>query len=416
MDIINLIEIVVMVVLLMLSAFFSSSETALTTINPYKVRKLKEEKVKGAKTVEKLINAPSHMISTILVGNNIVNIGLSSLATVFFTKKYGAGGPLIATVIVTFLVLIFGEITPKSLAQQNSESIALKFAKPIYTTQLILKPIIYIIDKITTLIIKLLGKENTSSTKITKDEIKTIVDVSEEQGVLRGDETEFIINALDINKDQAVNIMTPRRSMATLDVKMDRDEIFSYLKKHKHSRFPVYEDNIDNIIGTLHVKDLLWPLFKGREIDLRNFLKKPFFGYEYMSVVELFKQMRAKNISLAIIVDEYGGTSGLVSIEDIVEELVGDIDDEYDDDKDFIKINDREYKINSELRIEEVNEYFNLNLNSENNDSIGGYVIEKLERMPKSGDELEEENLKFIILSVNRRKIEKLKIIFKDIP
>lgn len=414
MDIVTIIEIIVMFVLLMCSAFFSSSETALTTINPYKVRKLKDDNIKGAKTVNKLISAPSQMISTILVGNNIVNIGLSSLATVFFTKEYGASGPFISTIVITFLVLIFGEITPKSLAQQNSESVSLKFAKPIYTLQIIFKPVVFILDKITTLIIKVLGKEKKGTTKITKDELKTIVDVSEEQGVLRDDETEFIINALDINKDQAVNIMTPRTSMDAIDIEMEIEEIFDFVKEHKHSRFPVYEDNIDNIIGTLHVKDLVYPLFKKREINIRDFLKKPFYGYEYMSVVELFKQMRSKNISLAIIVDEYGGTSGLVSIEDIVEELVGDIDDEYDDEKDFVKISEKEYKINPELRIEEVNEYFDLNLYSENNDSIGGYVIEKLERLPKSGDVLEEENLKFIILSVNRRKIEKLKIIFKN--
>ncbi len=407
-------QIIALVFLVAMSAVFSSSETAITSVSKIKVRQLDQNDNKNAHLLRKLHDNMQATISTILIGNNIVNIAASSIATILFTNIFHQNGALVSTVVMTVFVLIFGEVLPKTIAQYKNKSVALKFSRFIYLLTIIFKPIVKVLNLLTRLVIKIFIGDNGDSSTLTEEELKTLVEVSEEEGVLKDQETEIMINALELKETLAVDIMTPRTSMASVDIEDAENDLREIIKNITYSRIPVYEDNIDDIIGVLHIKELAHKIIEDdHDFKIRDILKPAFYAYEYIPVVDLFKQMRAKNISISIIIDEYGGTSGLVTMEDILEELVGEIDDEYDNEKEVTKINDNEYLVDPEMRIDEVNERFDLNLQSEKFDSIGGFVIELLDRMPKSKDEVEFENLKFIVVNVDKRKITQLMIIFK---
>lgn len=414
MDSSSVSQIIALVFLVAMSAVFSSSETAITSVSKIKVRQLDQKDNKNAHLLKKLHDNMQTTISSILIGNNIVNIAASSIATILFTNIFHQNGALISTVVMTVFVLIFGEVLPKTIAQYKNKSVALKFSRFIYFLTIVFKPIVKILNVLTRLIIKLFVGEDEDSSTLTEEELKTLVEVSEEEGVLKNQETEIMINALELKETLAVDIMTPRTSMASVDIEDAESDLKEIIKNITYSRIPVYEDSIDDIIGVLHIKELAHKIIEDdRDFKVRDILKPAFYAYEYIPVVDLFKQMRTKNISISIIIDEYGGTSGIVTMEDILEELVGEIDDEYDNEKEVTKLSDNEYLVDPEMRIDEVNERFDLDIQSDKFDSIGGFVIELLDRMPKSKDEVEFENLKFVVVNVDKRKITQLMIIFK---
>lgn len=414
MDSSSVSQIIALVFLVAMSAVFSSSETAITSVSKIKVRQLDQKDNKNAHLLKKLHDNMQTTISTILIGNNIVNIAASSIATILFTNIFHQNGALISTVVMTVFVLIFGEVIPKTIAQYKNKSVALKFSRFIYFLTIVFKPIVKILNVLTRLVIKLFVGEDEDSSTLTEEELKTLVEVSEEEGVLKNQETEIMINALELKETLAVDIMTPRTSMASVDIEDAESDLKEIIKNITYSRIPVYEDSIDDIIGVLHIKELAHKIIEDdRDFKVRDILKPAFYAYEYIPVVDLFKQMRTKNISISIIIDEYGGTSGIVTMEDILEELVGEIDDEYDNEKEVTKLSDNEYLVDPEMRIDEVNERFDLDIQSEKFDSIGGFVIELLDRMPKSKDEVEFENLKFVVVNVDKRKITQLMIVFK---
>ncbi|MDU5508362.1 hemolysin family protein [Finegoldia magna] len=414
MDSSSVSQIIALVFLVAMSAVFSSSETAITSVSKIKVRQLDQKDNKNAHLLKKLHDNMQTTISTILIGNNIVNIAASSIATILFTNIFHQNGALISTVVMTVFVLIFGEVLPKTIAQYKNKSVALKFSRFIYFLTLVFKPIVKVLNLLTRLIIKLFVGEDGDSSTLTEEELKTLVEVSEEEGVLKNQETEIMINALELKETLAVDIMTPRTSMASVDIEDAESDLKEIIKNITYSRIPVYEGSIDDIIGVLHIKELAHKIIEDdRDFKVRDILKPAFYAYEYIPVVDLFKQMRTKNISISIIIDEYGGTSGIVTMEDILEELVGEIDDEYDNEKEVTKLSDNEYLVDPEMRIDEVNERFDLDIQSDKFDSIGGFVIELLDRMPKSKDEVEFENLKFVVVNVDKRKITQLMIIFK---
>ncbi|OXZ28397.1 hemolysin [Finegoldia magna] len=414
MDSSSVSQIIALVLLVAMSSVFSSSETAITSVSKIKVRQLDQKDNKNAHLLKKLHDNMQTTISTILIGNNIVNIAASSIATILFTNIFHQNGALISTVVMTVFVLIFGEVLPKTIAQYKNKSVALKFSRFIYLLTIVFKPIVKVLNLLTRLIIKLFVGEDEDSSTLTEEELKTLVEVSEEEGVLKNQETEIMINALELKETLAVDIMTPRTSMASVDIEDAESDLKEIIKNITYSRIPVYEDSIDDIIGVLHIKELAHKIIEDyRDFKVRDILKPAFYAYEYIPVVDLFKQMRTKNISISIIIDEYGGTSGIVTMEDILEELVGEIDDEYDNEKEVTKLSDNEYLVDPEMRIDEVNERFDLDIQSDKFDSIGGFVIELLDRMPKSKDEVEFENLKFVVVNVDKRKITQLMIIFK---
>ena len=407
----NIIELFVMILGILLSAFFSSSETAITSVNKFKLRQLEEKNVKNASLLRKLVDDSQNTITTILVGNNIVNIVTTTIAALFFTDIFGAAGAFISTVVVTITVLIFGEITPKLAAQINSEKIALRFSKAIYIVSIILKPTVFLLGLFTKYLTKKLSDGADNSDKVTEEDLKTIVDVGEEQGVINNEESEIINNVFDFGGSFASDIMTPRTNMEAIAIDSTKEELDKFLIESKHSRIPVYGESIDNIVGVLHMKDIVTFVAEGREPRLKDMLRQTYYAYE--NIIDLFKSMKKMNVSLAIVVDEYGGTEGLVSIEDIIEELVGDIYDEYDpDDEKVYKVSDNEFIVDASMHINDFNDYFNSDIKEVKYDSVGGLVIDYLNRLPKTGDIVKVDDVTLICEKVERYKINLLRVKF----
>ena len=400
----------VLIVLILLSAFFSASETALTSISKIRLRNMVEENVKNADKISKLIENPNKLLSAILIGNNLVNIGASSLATAMAIQISGSGGVGIATGLMTIVILIFGEITPKTLAAQNSEKISLLVVNLIAVVVFVFTPVVKVLNIVTSVIIRLLGGNNTAKAPlITEAELKTMVNVSHEEGVLEVDERRMINNVFDFGDAKAKDVMTPRTDMIALDDQASYEEIMQLFKEERFSRLPVYHESMDDIIGILYLKDIAF--IDGANFQIENYMREPFFTYESKPTSELFSQMRTKRIPVAIILDEYGGTSGLVTIEDMVEEIVGEIADEYDEQEEEIEvIKEDEYIIGGSAKLDDVNEMIGTRLESEDFDTIGGYVIGVLGRFPDAGEVVETDNMKVKIEEVDKNRIEKLRV------
>ena len=398
-------------ILTALSGFFSSSETALTSVNQIRLRQRATEGDKKSMTVLKLLEKPQDVISSILIGNNIVNIASSAVATVFFTQLLGASGPVVATVVMTILVLIFGEVLPKTAAQQQPEMISRKVANLISRITTVFKPAVFLLSALTGLVTKWLFSHVDESPTITEEEFKTLVEVGEEEGVLQREERAYIDNVLDFSSATASDMMKPRTSVVALDVEASEEEILELLKDNRYSRIPVYEDSIDHIIGILYMKDVVRLLAQGETIRLREILRDPYFIGESAVADRIFRELKARNLSIAVVVDEYAGTSGIITMEDILEELVGNIDDEYDlENTDVIFLESGVYLVDPELRIDEINDYFHMNLESEKSDSIGGFVIELLDRIPKQGDVVRYGDILFTVNEMQGLKMTKLKM------
>lgn len=413
MTTINIIQLILIIIGVMFSAFFSSSETALTSINTFKIRQMEKNGVKNSHILKKLVDNITKVLTTILIGNNIVNIVTTTIATIFFTDVFGPKGAVISPIILTIVVLIFGEVTPKNIAASNPERLSLKVAKPIRFFNIILTPLSFILGLITNSIGKLFISDSGDNDRVTEEDLKTIVDVSEEQGVINNEESEMINNVFEFGNSDVSDIMTARTNMEAIPVDLPIDELKAFLKESNHSRIPVYGKNIDNILGILHMKDLVSHMVQENDLSLIDCIRPAYYVYDNMHIFDLFTTMRGENLSLAIVIDEYGGTSGLVTIEDIVEELVGEIDDEYDSAYETIyKINDKEYLVNPSIHLNDFNDYFDTDLEEIKNDSIGGFVIDNLSRIPNKGDSIKINNMTITVLQVDRYKIEMLKVNF----
>ncbi|MDB3085169.1 hemolysin [Clostridioides difficile] len=409
----NLIQIIFLIVLLMGSAFFSASETALMSLSKIRIRYMQDEGVKGAKLVSSLIESPNKLLSSILVGNNVVNIAATSISTSLFIGLMGEKGVALATAVMTVLVLIFGEITPKTIAASNSEKVSLLVSKPIKVIIFILRPIVWIFNIITSVIFKLFGITNKGAKSfITEEELKTMVNVSHEEGVLEMEEREIINNVFEFGDMQAKNAMIQRIDMVAIDMEDTYDEIIQVFKTEKLSRMPVYEETIDDIVGILNIKDIIF--LSDEEIesfDIKNYMREPFFTYEFKKITQLLEEMKLEKSQMAIVVDEYGGTSGLLTIEDLVEVIVGDIEDEYDEEEDEIQvIKEDEYIVDGSTKIGDVNELIGVNLESEEFDSIGGFIIGHLSRLPEENEVIEVDNIRFCIESIEKNRIKKIRI------
>lgn len=409
----NLIQIIFLIVLLIGSAFFSASETALMSLSKIRIRYMQDEGVKGAKLVSSLIENPNKLLSSILVGNNVVNIAATSISTSLFIGLMGEKGVALATAVMTVLVLIFGEITPKTIAANNSEKVSLLVSKPIKAIIFILRPIVWIFNIITNIIFKLFGITNKGAKSfITEEELKTMVNVSHEEGVLEMEEREIINNVFEFGDMQAKNAMVQRIDMVAIDMEDSYDEIIQVFKTEKLSRMPVYEEIIDDIVGILNIKDIIF--LSDEEIesfDIKNYMREPFFTYEFKKITQLLEEMKLEKSQMAIVVDEYGGTSGLLTIEDLVEVIVGDIEDEYDEEEDEIQvIKEDEYIVDGSTKIGDVNELIGVNLESEEFDSIGGFIIGHLSRLPEENEVIEVDNIRFCIESIEKNRIKKIRI------
>ncbi|KOA20628.1 hemolysin C [Clostridium homopropionicum DSM 5847] len=410
-------QLVVLAILLGFSAFFSASETALMSLSKIRIRHMVDENVKGAKLVSKLVENPGKLLSAILIGNNVVNIGASALATSIAISLFKDKGVGISTAVMTVLVLIFGEITPKSLAARNSEKFSLMVAKPIYLITIVLKPVSIIFTFITNGIGKVFGSRvEMGKPYITEEELKTIVDVSHEEGVLEVEEKQMIYNVFEFGDSQVKDVMVPRTDMIAIEVETSYEDLVEVFKKEQFSRMPVYKDTTDNIIGILHIKNLLFLDMDRENFDIRKYMVKPYFTYEYKPTAELFSEMRKNRIAMTVVMDEYGGTAGLITMEDLVEEIVGDIEDEYDEEphEEIEVIKEDEYIVDGSTKIDVVNEMIGTNIESEDFDSIGGFVIGEIGGFPEKGETVECGNIKFIIEDIDKNRIKKLKILTLD--
>ncbi len=403
--------ILILLILVCGSAFFSASETALTSLNKIKLRNMTEENVKNADKVQKLIDDPNRLLSSILIGNNLVNNAAAALTTMIAVSLLGGqSGVGAATMVITIIILIFGEITPKTLASQNAEKVSLAVANIISAIVFISTPVVKVMNLITNVLIKILGGNSTEKTPtITEAELKTMVNVSHEEGVLEVDERRMINNVFDFGDLKAKDVMTPRTDMVCVEDTITYDEIVSIFKEERFSRLPVYHESVDNIVGILYVKDIIF--IDEQHFRIIDYMREPFFTYESKPISELFSEMRGNRIRAAVILDEYGGTSGLVTLEDLVEEIVGDIADEYDEQGEEIEvIKEDEFIVDGSTRLEDVNEMIGLHLESEDFDTIGGYVIGILGSFPDGGEEVETDNIKIVVEEVDKNRIEKLRI------
>lgn len=370
-----------------------------------------DEKVKGATDIKALIDDPSNLLASILVGNNIVNIAASSLATVVAIDLVGSKGVAASTIVMTIIVLIFGEIIPKTLASQNSEKVSLIVAGPILIMGKIFKPLIIIATKISNFFIKAFGG-NIESNKpfITEDELKTIVDVSEEEGILKLEEKEMIHNVFQFGDLYVKDVMVQRVDITALDIEDSLDWVLSIAKEKGFSRMPVYVDTIDNIVGILNIKDILF-IEDTSDFTLQNYMRGITYTYEFRKATELFKDMNKQRQHMVIVLDEYGGTVGIVTIEDLIEEIVGDISDEDDDiDPEIYVVKEDEYIVDGSVRIEDINDLIGTKIESEEFDSIGGFIIGILDRFPSINEEITYNNYKFIIEAIDRNRIKKIRI------
>ncbi|MCI9106297.1 MAG: HlyC/CorC family transporter [Lachnospiraceae bacterium] len=403
------IQICTVVVLLCLSAFFSSAETALTTVNRMRVRTLAEAGDKRALTLTKVIEEPGKMLSTILVGNNIVNLSASSLMTTLTMQIFGSKAVGVATGILTLLILVFGEISPKTLATIHSERLALRYAGLIYLLMTLLTPVIFCINQLSLGFLLLLRVDpNKKQEAITEDELRTIVEVSHEEGVIESEEKKMINNVFDFGDSVAKDVMVPRIDMVMVDVDTTFEELMEIFRREKFTRFPVYEGTTDNVIGIINVKDFL--LAERKAFTIRDFLRQPLYTYEYKKTAELMVEMRKTFNNFIIVLDEYGATAGMVTLEDMLEEIVGEIRDEYDEDEeDAVKmIAADEYLVSGSTKLDDLNSWLNLKLESEDYDSIGGLVIGLLEHLPEMGEEVSHEGLRLVVERVEKNRIEKI--------
>ena len=408
------IQLLILVLLLLMSAFFSSTETALTTVNKIRVRTLAENGDKQAEYVLKIIEDPSKMLSAILIGNNVVNLYASSLATVLATHIWGNKIVGIATGILTLLILIFGEITPKTVATIQAERIAFRFAKIIYYIMTVLTPVIFVVNQLSFLVLKLLRVDvKAKGESITEDELRTIVEVSHEEGVIESEEKKMINNVFDFGDAVARDVMLPKVNMTFVDVDATYDELMEVFRSEKYTRYPVYEETTDNVIGVLNIKDIF---LKGGEegFSVRKYLRKPLYTYEFKKVAELMREMRKAAISIVIVLDEYGSTVGLITLEDMLEEIVGDILDEYDEDEITIRAQkDNSLIIDGLAYLEDVEEELDADFGDTEFETLNGYLTNILGHIPADKDvdtSIKAIGYCFTILSIGNKTIGKVKV------
>lgn len=388
------------------------SETALMSLSKIRIRHMVEEGVKGAKLVEKLTEDPNRLLGAILIGNNVVNIGASALATTIATKIFGSAGAGIATGVMTILVLIFGEITPKSIAKQKSEKVALKVSKIINVIVKILKPFIGIFTAISSIFIRLFGGDPKASEPfITEEELRTMVGVSEEEGVLEDVEKEMIFNVFDFADAHVKDVMVQRVDVIAVDIDASYEEVLDIIKTEQFSRIPVYNQTIDDIVGILNVKDLIMAEKNSKPFKVSDYMREPYYTFEFKKIKELFKEMKKTRNHISVVLDEYGGTVGIVTIEDLIEEVFGDIEDEYDDyEKEIEVIKEDEFVVDGSARLDDISELIGVNMESEEFDSVGGLVIGELGRFPEQNEEVQLNNIRFVVEEVDKNRIKKVRI------
>lgn len=382
------------------------------TLGKMRIRHMIDARRKGAETVRDLVESPAKLLGAILVGNNAVNIAASALSTALCIRYFGASGVGIATAAMTVLVLIFGEITPKTLAAQNAEGVAVAVAGPMRLITVVLSPLVAVLSVVTNALIALLGgKANAPAAAITEEELKTVVNVSHEEGVLESEEREMIHNVVEFGDSLIKEVMTPRVEMVAVDAGLSYGEIETIFRTEQYSRLPVYEGSTDRIVGILNFKDFVFGVPDKGSFDLRALLRKPYVTYAHKNAADLFREMKLAREQIAVIVDEYGGTAGIVTLEDLVEEIVGDIEDEYDEGSEELKrLGDREFLVMGSVRIDDFNAFTGLSVAAEYSDTVAGFIAETLGSVATAGTALRAAGAEFLVESMTGNRIRKVRV------
>lgn len=375
----------IMLVFLILSAFFSATETAFTSINRIKLKNMAQDGSKRAKKVLELEEKYDNLLSTILIGNNLVNIGLTAVATVLLVGIYPHYGASIATIVVTVVVLIFGEVSPKSLAKEHAEGFAMFAAPFIGGLMVILTPINFLFGLWKKLLSKIFHAED--SRNFTEDDLLTIVEEAKTEGSIQAEQSELIQNAIEFNELEAWDVLTPRVEIEAIEIGSTKKEVARLFKETGFSRLPVYEDDLDKILGVLNQKDF-HNYIDGSKMTISDFVKPVVFVAGSMKIASLLKKLQQNKNHIAIIVDEYGGTEGLVTMEDIIEELVGDIYDEHDEveAQGITELQDGSYRVMANANVEKMFDYFGEEVEIEDATTVNGWVVLQIDRLPKTGD------------------------------
>ena len=403
----------VLLILLLLSAFFSSAETALTTVNRMRVRMLVDEGNKKAIRLSKVLQDNRKMLTTILIGNNIVNISASSVATIF-TEHVTKNVPVSVGVgILTLVVIIYGEIIPKTIASMHAENISLNYAKPIQFLMAVLTPIIFILNLFSTIFLKIFRvKVNLNSKKITEGELRTIMDVTEEEGLLESEEVDIINNVFDFGDLKAKDIMIPKVDIVMVSIDTTYEEFLGIVKENKYTRMPVYKDSSDNIVGIVNIKDLIVNHISGEEFDISEMMRDPFYTIATKEINDLLFEMKEDESGMCIVLDEYGQVDGMITLEDILEEIVGDMRDEFDaaEEEGIQKVGEHRYKVDGSVNLDDFNEELGTDIDSDHYESVGGLIIEQLERIPKTGDVVKIDNCKFTVIDMDSNRVESVAV------
>ncbi len=405
----DILQFVVLIFLVFLSGFFSSAETALTTVNRVRIRALAEEGNKRAVTVNKILDQYSKMLSAILIGNNIVNLSASALATTLAMKINLAVG--IATGLLTIVILLCGEIVPKTWAMINNEKLALGYSAVIFGLMQFLTPVIFVVDTLAQLIMKLLHIDpNKKVNTMTENELKTYVDVSHEDGVIESEEREMIYNVFDFSDAVAKDIMIPRIKMVTVSVDDSYEQVLNVFRESMYTRLPVYREDKDNIIGLINIKDFI--LAENADgFRVENILRDAHYTYEFKKVADLLLEIREKTTYMTFVLNEYGATVGMLTLEDLLEEIVGEIRDEYDEDEEKLiqEVDEHTYLVEASMKLDDVNDALGTDLDSEDYDSLGGILIEYLDRLPEDNEEVLLENgMKLQVQGIEQNRISKV--------
>ena len=405
-------DVFIIVILLILSALFSASETALSSVNKVRLRSYADDgNNKRAKMAIKLTDNFDKTLTTILIGNNIVNLASTTVATVMITVRFGAKFVPASTAVMTVLVIIFGEIIPKNIANEFSEKVSMFIAYPLYGLLVILTPIVWLLIKLKNLVIRLCGGSKESPT-MTEEELKYIIDEIEDEGVLDENESDLVKSALEFSDITISEILIPRVNISAVEIDQSPEEIKDAFITSHFSRLPVYEKTIDSIVGIIHEKNFFDMYLNGRR-DIREIIQKPLYIFELTPISDIMQQMQRAKTHMAVVVDQYGGTQGIVTMEDIIEELVGEIYDETDEeDTSFVVLGDNEYEVSADLSVRDF--LGNIEADPEEIEtdcnSIGGLVMENLDRIPETGEEVEIGRFRFKVVSIDEQRIQRVRI------
>jgi putative hemolysin len=411
LDDIPLYSLILLGVLILLSAFFSSAETAYSSVNKIRLRNFEGDGVKGSKKAVYIAENFDNALSTILVGNNIVNIAAASISAKLATDIFGGNtGLVVSTIGMTILVLIFGEILPKSLAKENAESYSLTISGVLYFLIKVLTPVNFLFIKLKEVVSKAFSK-NDAMPSVTEEELKVMLDISEEEGVIDKEERDLIDRSMDFDDIMVSEVLTPRIDVKAVEVGQSIDEIKEVFFEERFSRIPVYEDHIDNVIGILSEKEFFTHLLKYGEVNVRELIREPMFVFESAKISYLLSKLQMDKVHMAIVVDEFGGTTGLITLEDILEEIVGEIWDEQDEKThSMTKVDENIYTFDSQYQLDEFTELLDVSEPESSYHTLGGWVVESFVDIPNEGESFDYENLKITVDEVENRRIRKIKV------